>query len=172
MVIVCHSRGHHILWTANVILNTHINIDYLLEKNKFEVPQCLIAKHKESLIEKMKNYMKSQGASAEYVEKQAELEKEKFEEEAERIVRLSYILDTICTNENIAVDDADIEEEKNKMKTSSPGKESVVDKYFAEKKENVMLSLKEQKLFGFLFGSADIKIEEKDMPLEKDEDVK
>ncbi|MDR0799996.1 MAG: trigger factor [Endomicrobium sp.] len=147
-------------------------IDYLLEKNKFEVPQCLIAKYKESLIEKMKNYMKSQDASAEYVEEQAELEKEKFEEEAERRVRLSYILDTICTNENLAVNDADIEEEKNKMKISNPGKESAVDKYFAEKKENVMLSLKEQKLFGFLLGNSDIKIEEKDMPLKKDEDVK
>ncbi|MDR3092968.1 MAG: trigger factor [Endomicrobium sp.] len=147
-------------------------VDYLLEKNKFEVPQCLIAKYRESLIEKMKSYMKSQGASAEYVEEQIELEKEKLKEEAERKVRLSYILDTICTNENLAVNDADIEEEKNKMKTSNPGKENVVDKYFTEKKESVMLSLKEQKLFKFLLGSADVKTEEKDMPLEKDWDEK
>ncbi|MCA6071861.1 MAG: hypothetical protein LE168_05825 [Endomicrobium sp.] len=54
------------------------------------------------------------------------------------------------------------------MKTSNPGKESAVDKYFVEKKENIILSLKEQKLFGFLIDNAKIKIEEKDMPLKKD----
>ncbi|OEG70450.1 hypothetical protein ATZ36_04420 [Candidatus Endomicrobiellum trichonymphae] len=147
-------------------------IEYLLEKNKFEVPQSLVAENEESLIEKMKNYMKGQGASEEYVEKQVGLGQEKFREEAEKKIRLSYILNSIFKNENLTVTDADIEEEKSKMKTSNPGRESTVDKYFAEKKENIMLSLKEQKLFGFLIASANIETEEKNMLLKKDEDEK
>ncbi|OEG71040.1 hypothetical protein ATZ36_03100 [Candidatus Endomicrobiellum trichonymphae] len=147
-------------------------IEYLLEKNKFEVPQSLVAENEESLIEKMKNYMKGQGASEEYVEKQVRLGQEKFREEAEKKIRLSYILNSIFKNENLTVTDADIEEEKSKMKTSNPGRESTVDKYFAEKKENIMLSLKEQKLFGFLLASANIETEEKNMLLKKDEDEK
>jgi trigger factor len=131
-------------------------IEYLLEKNKFEVPQSLVAKNKESLVEKMKNYMKKQGASEECVEKQVELRQEKIREEAEKKIRLSYILSAIFKNENLVVTDADIEEEKSKMKTSNPGRESAIDKYFTEKKENIMLSLKEKKLFGFLLTSANI----------------
>jgi trigger factor len=147
-------------------------IKYLLEKNEFEVPQSLVAENKELLVEKMKNYMKGQGASEECVEKQVELEQEKFREEAEKKIRLFYILNSIFKNENLAINDADVEEEKSKMKTLSSCRESVVDKYFIEKKENIMLSLKEQKLFEFLLTSANIETEEKDMPLKKDEDKK
>ncbi len=136
-------------------------IEYLLKKNKFEVPQSLIAENKESLVEKMKNYMKKKGASEECVEKQVELRQEKFREEAEKKIRFSYILNAIFKNENLAVRDADIEGEKSKMKTSNPGRESAVDKYFAEKKENIMISLKEQKLFSFLLASANIETEER-----------
>lgn len=143
-------------------------VEYLIEKNKFEVPQSLIEHQRENLENRMKDYMKNQGAPKEYIEKQAEQGQEKFKEEAEKNVRLSYILNSIYTNENLAVTDADIESEKEKMKASNPGKESAVDKYFAEKKENIMLSLKEQKLFKFLLDNAKIKEEVKDMPLKKD----
>lgn len=143
-------------------------IAHLLEKNKFEVPQSLVEEQKKTLVKRMKDYMQNQGASKEYVEKEAELKDAKFEEEAEKDVRLSYILNAIYLSENLVVADADIETEKNKMKTSNPGKESAINKYFIEKKENIMLSLKEQKLLGFLIDNAKIKIEEKDMPLKKD----
>ncbi|MCA6070425.1 MAG: trigger factor [Endomicrobium sp.] len=143
-------------------------IAHLLEKNKFEVPQSLVEEQKKTLVKRMKDYMQNQGASKEYVEKEAELKDAKFKEEAEKDVRLSYILNAIYLSENLTVADADIEAEKNKMRTSNPGKESAVNKYFIEKKENIMLSLKEQKLFGFLIDNAKIKVEEKDMPLKKD----
>ncbi|MDR1474547.1 MAG: trigger factor [Endomicrobium sp.] len=140
-------------------------INYLLEKNKFEVPQSLVNQQKKALIEKMKTYMQNQGASKEYIEKQAELDDPKFEEEAENNVRLSYILKGIYVNENLAVTDADVEAEKNKMKSANLGGESEVDKYFSDKKESIMLSLKEEKLFDFFLKNAKIVVEEKDMPL-------
>jgi trigger factor len=140
-------------------------INHLLEKNKFEVPQSLIEQQKKTLIERMNKYMQSQGASKEYIEKQTELGDTKFKEEAENNVRLSYILNAIYANENLAVTDADIEAEKSKMKASNPERESSVDKYFDEKKESIMLSLKEEKLFGFFLKNAKVTIEEKDMPL-------
>jgi trigger factor len=146
--------------------------EYLLEKNKFEVPQSLVVKNKELLIEKMKDYMKRHGASEECVEKQIELSQEKFREEAEKKIRFSYILKTIFKNENLAVTDADIDEEKSKVKALNPGRESAVDKYFTEKEENIMLSLKEQKLFEFLLANANIETKEKDMLLKKIENEK
>jgi trigger factor len=139
--------------------------NYLLEKNKFEVPQSLVNQQKKVLIEKMKTYMQNQGTSKEYIEKQAKLGDSKFEEEAKNNVRLSYILNGVYITENLAVTDADIEAEKNKMKSANPGKESEVDKYFSDKKESIMLSLKEEKLFDFFLKNAKIVVEEKDMPL-------
>jgi trigger factor len=140
-------------------------VDYLLEKNKFEVPQSLVDEQKKNLVEKMKSYMKNQGVPKEYIEKEVERGNAKFKAEAEKNVRLSYILNSIYLSENLAVTEADIGAEKNKMKASNPGRDTEVDKYFNEKKESIMLSLKEQKLFGFLFNNAKIKTEEKDMPL-------
>ncbi|MDR3256645.1 MAG: trigger factor [Endomicrobium sp.] len=144
-------------------------VDYLLEKNKFEVPQSMVAIQKKSLIKKLKGYMKAQGDSKEYIEKQEELGQEKFKEEAEKNVRLSYILNAIYTIGNFEVTEADIEAKKNKIKASNPDRNSVIiDKYFAENEKTILFSLKEEKVFGFLLDNAKITIEEKNMPLKKD----
>ena len=103
-----------------------------------------------------------------YIEKQLVVGEPKFREEAKKNVRLSYILNSVYAKENLTVTDADIEAEKNKMKSSNPGREVSVDKYFDEKKENIMLSLKEEKLFGFFLKNAKVDMEEKDMPVKKD----
>jgi len=143
-------------------------IEYLLEKNKFEVPQSLIAEQKKSLIGRMKNYLKNQGLSREYVEEQIESRHEKFKEEAKKNLRLSYILNAVYAKENLAVTEADIETEKNKIKTLNPGMENAADKYFSEKRESIIFSLKERKIFSFLIGSAKIETEEKNMPLREE----
>ncbi|MCL2144420.1 MAG: trigger factor [Endomicrobia bacterium] len=140
-------------------------VEYLVDKNKFDVPRSLVAHQREKLIERMKEYMQKQGAPKDYIEKQAELGREKFKEEAEKNVRLSYILNTIYSNEKLEVTDHDLEEEKNKMKASNSGRDEAVEKYFAEHKANISLSLKETKLFKFLLDNANIKEEVKDMPL-------
>jgi len=49
-------------------------IEYLVDKNKFEVPQCLVADQEKSLIEKRKSYVQNQGIPKEYIEKQIERE--------------------------------------------------------------------------------------------------
>jgi len=143
-------------------------MDHLLSKNKFEVPKSLVDGQKQTLVERMSNYMKEQGAPEEYIKKQAELGDKKFEEEAERTVRLSYILNAIFAKESLAVTDADVDAEKKKMLEANPQREAAVNKYFDEKKDSIMISLKEEKLFKFLLDSAKISEEVKDMPLKKD----
>jgi trigger factor len=140
-------------------------IEYLTQNNKFEVPQSLVAQQQETLIEKMKEYFAKQGLPKDYIEKQAEKDKEKFKEEAEKNVRLSYILNAVFTGENLAVTDSDIEEEKQKMIDSNPGRAEAVEKYFAERKDSISLSIKETKLFKFLTDNAKITEEVKDMPI-------
>ena len=140
-------------------------VEYLLNNNKFEVPSSLVATQEKFLIEKMKKYLESQCVSKEYIQKQIEFENGKFKEEAEKNVRLSYILNAIYKSESLVVTDSDFEIERNKIKTLNLGKENVADKYFLEKKDNILLSLKEKKLFDFLINNAKIEILERRMPL-------
>ena len=140
-------------------------VEYLLNNNKFEVPSSLDATQEKFLIEKMKKYLESQCVSKEYIQKQIEFENGKFKEEAEKNVRLSYILNAIYKSESLVVTDSDFEIERNKIKTLNLGKENVADKYFLEKKDNILLSLKEKKLFDFLINNAKIEILERRMPL-------
>ncbi|GMO64090.1 MAG: trigger factor [Endomicrobiia bacterium] len=136
-------------------------VEYLLNNNKFEVPSSLVVSQEKSLIEKVKKYLESQGVPKEYIQKQIEFENGKLKEEAEKNVRLSYILNAIYKSEDLVVTDSDFEIEKNKIKTLNPGRESVTDKYFLEKKDDILLLLKEKKLFDFLINNAKIEILEK-----------
>ncbi|GHT51451.1 trigger factor [Endomicrobiia bacterium] len=144
-------------------------IGYLLEKNKFEVPASLVENQKKFLVERMKEHMQNVGFSKDLIEEQSELKDAKLKERAEKDVRLSYILNAICVNENLTVSSADIEAEKDKMKASSLEGKNEVGKYFIEEKKDIIVSLKEQKLLGFLLENAKIKVEEKDMPLKKNQ---
>ena len=53
-------------------------VDSLLDSNKFDVPQSIVSQQKRYLIEKMSNYMKSQGAGEEFIEKQIESTDKKY----------------------------------------------------------------------------------------------
>ena len=140
-------------------------IEHLLDKNKFEVPQSIVLQQKQYLVKRMSDYMKSQGANDEFIAKQAETADKKYEEEAEKNVRLSYILNAICNDEKIEVEDKELEDEKKKMLDSNPTRKDDVENYFKENKANIAASLKEEKIFKFLVDNAKISESEKDMPV-------
>ena len=140
-------------------------IEHLLDKNKFDVPQSIVLQQKKYLIKRMSDYMKSQGANEEFIAKQVEASDKKYEEEAEKNVRLSYILNGVCVDEKIEVSDKELDEEKQKMLDSNPTRKEDVENYFKENKANIAASLKEEKIFKFLLDNAKISESEKDMPV-------
>ena len=109
--------------------------------------------------------MKSQGANEEFIAKQVESSDKKYAEEAEKNVRLSYILNGICVEEKIEVSDKELDDEKQKMLDSNPTRKEDVENYFKENKANIAASLKEEKIFKFLLDNAKISESEKDMPV-------
>ena len=113
----------------------------------------------------MSDYMKRQGANEEFIAKQVEASNKKYEEEAEKNVRLSYILNGVCIDEKIEVSDKDLDNEKQKMLDSNPTRKEDVENYFKENKANIAASLKEDKIFKFLLDNAKITETEKDMPM-------
>ena len=140
-------------------------IDHLLDKNKFDVPESIVLQQKKYLIKRMSDYMKSQGANEEFIAKQVESSDKKYGEEAEKNVRLSYILNGICVDEKIEVSDKEMDDEKQKMLDSNPTRKEDVENYFKENKANIAASLKEEKIFKFLVDNAKISETEKDMPV-------
>ena len=140
-------------------------IEHLLDKNKFDVPESIVLQQKKYLIKRMSDYMKSQGANEEFIAKQVESSDKKYGEEAEKNVRLSYILNGICVDEKIEVSDKEMDDEKQKMLDSNPTRKEDVENYFKENKANIAASLKEEKIFKFLVDNAKISETEKDMPV-------
>ncbi|MDD3053619.1 MAG: trigger factor [Endomicrobiaceae bacterium] len=140
-------------------------VEHLLEKNKFEVPESIVAQQKEYLIKRMSDYMKKQGADDEFIAKQVEFSKDKYLEEANKNVRLSYILNSIYSEEKLEVTDQEIETEKQKILDSNQARKEEVEKYFTEYKSNISASLKEKKIFDFILNNAKITKTEKDMPI-------
>ena len=140
-------------------------VEHLLEKNKFDVPQSIVLQQKNYLIKRMSDYMKNQGADEEFIEKQIKSSEAKYGEEADKNVRLSYILNSICELEKIEVTDKDLDEEKRKMLDSNPTRKEDVENYFKENKANIAASMKEEKIFKFLVDNAKITETEKDMPV-------
>jgi trigger factor len=142
-------------------------VESLLDKNKFDVPETIVANQKQYLIKRMSDYMKRQGVSDDFIAKQVESSDAKYAEEAEKNVRLSYILNGIYTQEKLEVTEADLLADKQKMLDSNPTRKDDVEKYFNENKENISAALKEEKIFKFLVDNAKITETEKDMPVNK-----
>jgi trigger factor len=140
-------------------------VEHLLDKNKFDVPESIVSQQKKYLIKRMSDYMKSQGANEEFIAKQVEASDKKYGEEAEKNVRLSYILNGICVDEKIEVSDKELDDEKQKMLDSNPTRKEDVENYFKENKANIAASLKEEKIFKFLVDNAKVSESEKDMPV-------
>ena len=140
-------------------------VEYLLDKNKFDVPETIVANQKQYLINRMKDYMKRQGANDEFIAKQIESSNAKYLEEAEKNVRLSYILNGIYTQEKLEVSEEELLKDKQKMLDSNPERKDDVEKYFKENKENILAALKEDKIFKFLIDNAKITETETDMPV-------
>lgn len=132
-------------------------VDSLLESNKFSVPQTMVEEQLKDMIDKTVEYYRRNGISQSECDKKIEEWNTKFKDEAERNVRLSYILNAISKEMKLEVTEEDLNAELEKMRKSVPGKEQEAEKYFNEHKEKILYRVKEEKLFAFLTDNAKIK---------------
>lgn len=132
-------------------------IDHLLKSNVFPVPDSLIEEQLDFLMKRMEKYFTGQGGQKSEWEKRLPEMKPKYREEAEKNVRLSYILNSIVAEEKMETTEKDLDEEQAKVSKANPGKEDEIKKYFAENKNSIMSRMKEQKLFEYLIKEAKIK---------------
>lgn len=129
----------------------------LLNNHKFSIPPTLVEERIGTLARRALSSLNRQGLVAQG-DKQAETTvREKSRPQAEKDVRLSYLLKAIATQENLLAVQADVDELKKKALTETQDKPENVDKYFAERDLAIRASLTETKVLDFLKKSARIK---------------
>ncbi|MFH1380486.1 MAG: trigger factor [bacterium] len=134
-------------------------IEHLLKYNIFPVPQSMVTEHEKTLLEQSHKHFLSYGYSETEWEKQKDAMMEKLRSEAERQVRLSYILSAVSAVEKLEVTEQDLNAEFEKLKQRYPDKEKETKMYFDKHKESISSNKKEEKIFTFLTDHAKIKIE-------------
>ena len=134
-------------------------LDHLIEHNKFSVPETLVAEELEYIISRMQEYARTQGVPEDVWKKNLEQWKDKYRAEAERNVKISYILNGIAKAEKIEVTEEDLQQELAKLKEMNKDRLAEVEKYYAENKVHITSHMKEEKIYKVLFDNAKIKEE-------------
>jgi trigger factor len=130
----------------------------LLDNHKFSIPPTLVEERVETLTRRTLSSLNRQGLVAQG-DKQAEATvREKSRPQAEKDVRLSYLLKAIATQEKLFAEQADVDELKKKALAETQDKPENVDKYFAERDLAIRASLTETKVLDFLKKNAKIKV--------------
>jgi trigger factor len=131
----------------------------LLEHNSFSVPHALVEDRVRTLIQRAKQSLQRQGLMAPDDPKADEVLHEKVHPQAEKDVRLSYLLKAISSQEKLDASEADFEEMKKKALAESKDTKTV-ENYFNEHYLSIKASLTEGKVMDFLKNQAKIKMVE------------
>jgi trigger factor len=104
-------------------------IDHLLKKAEFDVPPSLVQRQTEAYLGRLAQQMQYAGVTNEYIEQNREKILKEATEQAEKQVRLSYLLLDIADVEKIEVDEKD-EDKKDQIRA-----EKTLDMILAEAKK-------------------------------------
>lgn len=134
-------------------------LDTLMDENVFPVPSSFVASQLNYMVEDSKKRLMEKGFRREDLDKKDAELKEKFKKDAERRVRLIFIMDEIMRLENIEATGEDLEEAYKSIALQSGKTEAEVKSHY-EKEDlvgNLEESVRERKVVEFLLKNAEIK---------------
>lgn len=133
-------------------------IDDLVKTNVFDIPQALVEKQVESLIEQRKQRLLYQGFKQEDIDKQMEFLKRQAEADAQRQVRSFFIFEKIAESEKIAVNEEQINKRIELLAASYQKTPQEMRKYFEDKDmlHELVWELTEERIKDFLVKCASI----------------
>lgn len=134
-------------------------IEKLLEDNKFSVPQSLIQKQVEILTDRQKYRMARRGVGQNDQTQILDGLKSEIRLQAEKDVRLAFILNTISNQEKIDVTDQEVDLKINEMVAQSPPNErpSLEKTLKTSYEDQIKSDLRDTKFFDFLIRVSKIK---------------
>lgn len=131
----------------------------LIEKNDIEIPDALVEKQLQLMLDNAKNRLSYQKLTLEMMGMDDEKYKSQFKDVAETKVKGSLLLDALSRQEKIGVEDGDIEEEIKKIAELNNQERGVVKDYFErnrEAKENLIAQLREDNVIKYLISKAHV----------------
>ncbi|MBL8023325.1 MAG: trigger factor [Elusimicrobia bacterium] len=132
-------------------------IESVLQRHVFAVPPTQVEERAKQLTEHLKKYLMERGAAVTDWEANEEKMREKNRPEAERQVRLSYILGNILETENIRVPEADVDAHIQKIiEGARPDQRTDVETWMKSRRDSIQSQMREERLFDFLISNATV----------------
>ncbi len=133
-------------------------LETLIRSSSFDIPKGMVERRLNQLVEQAVRNMVYQGVQQEEALKQKDSIREKLKPEAEKQVRLSFILDLIAEKEKIEVTEEDLEKRWVAMaRELKQTKEKIVEYYESEGlTEGLALQILNQKVAAFLREKAEV----------------
>ncbi|MBI3299483.1 MAG: trigger factor [Elusimicrobia bacterium] len=142
----------------------------LLDANAFEVPASLVEQQLEHMFERLSERMGPEGLP----EAEAKKFKEQLAPEAEKAVRLQFIVARVAEKEKVEVTDADLaaELEKTLSAAETEKDKSRAKEFFEKRADEVRAMLKERKVYQLIRESAKVKAEKAEKPAKAEKAAK
>jgi trigger factor len=132
-------------------------IQTLIQKNPLDVPQSMVKRQLEHMLENMKNRLKSQHMTIEMMGLDEDGFRERFRASAEDKVKGGLLLMSLVETENISANDDDLAERYEQISGGNPDMLGRIKEYYASNKNarNSLISeIKEDKAIRFLLDNA------------------
>ena len=134
-------------------------LEHLLKSSKFTAPKGLVEEEAERLVHEAKEEMKKKKVSEKDIEKRDPELRKVYEKEAQKRVKLYFLLDEVARLEKIDVAESEIEDALKAYAAQSNKPLDEIKKYY---QENNLLGylrneIRENKIIDFLIKHADIK---------------
>ena len=131
----------------------------LVDKNSLDVPESLVEKQLEMMLDNSKKRLESQKLSLAMMGMNDDQYKLQFRDVAEHKVRSSLLLSALARQENLKVEEVDIEQQLKKMSEESGHNYDRLREFYMNNKqahETLVEYLLDEKVFAFLVDNAEI----------------
>jgi trigger factor len=132
-------------------------IDALIEKNPIEVPDSMVRRQTDFMLENLKNRLKSQNMSLEMMGLDENGFRQRFWGEAAQKVKGGLLVMALVEKENIAVEDADLEARYAQIAAGNEDMLGRIREFYANQanaRNSMVAEIKEDKAIAFLLENA------------------
>jgi trigger factor len=132
-------------------------IDALIEKNPLEVPDSMVRRQTDFMLENLKNRLKSQNTSLEMMGLDDDGFRQRFWGEATQKVKGGLLVMALVEKENIGIDESDLEARYAQIAAGNEDMISRIKEFYASQKNarnSMVAEIKEDKAIAFLLENA------------------
>lgn len=131
----------------------------LVEKNPVDVPKALLTEQKKSLVKDMETRMSQQGMPADQFEEYKEKWDSDFNETASFMIRSSFLLDKIASDNNLKATDADLDAKFVEYAAQTGIELARVKEFYGDedRKSRLRYQLTEERVIDWLLSKAEVK---------------